>query len=147
MFENVDLPFRSLESIERTTSGSGLHLYASVADPSEEILNLLESHSFKIHSFGTAKIKPISWLDRILPEFSIAKDIRKMAHKLFDRGACRQDPLSPEIKLLHTGYNTTNVSTFRPTLANVTQEERDATYINHPYNPMFRRAVMNSRGA
>lgn len=147
MFENMDLTFRSLENIERVISGSGLHLYASVADPSKEMLNLLESHSFNIHSFGAAKTKPMSWLGRILPDLSIAEDIREMARKFFHGGVCQQDPLSPEIKLLHTGDNMTKISTFRPTLANLTQQERDATYINHPYNPMFRRAVMNSKGA
>lgn len=145
--DDLSLLTRSLESIERVTSGSGLHLYASVADPSEEILSLLESHSFNIHSFGAAKTKPMSWLGRILPDLSIAEDIREMARKLFHGGVCQQDPLSPEIKILHTGDNTTKISTFRPTLANLTQQEREATYINHPYNPMFRRAVMNSKGS
>lgn len=69
-----------------------------------------------------------------------------MARELFNGGVCQKDHVSPEIKLLHTGTNQTKVTTFRPTLANLTEGERKATYINNPYNPMFRRAVINSKG-
>lgn len=129
----------------KVTVGSGLHLIASVSSPSEEVLNLLEWHSFNIHSFGAVK-RQKSWLGQMLPDLSIAEEFREMTRKLFQGGVCQKDDLSPEIKLLHTDANGTRVSTFRPTLANLTQKERDATYISNPYNPMFRRAVMNSKG-
>lgn len=138
--KNMNLIFRSVENIKRMTADSGLQLFASVADPSEDILDLLESHSFKIHSYGSVKRKPKSWLGRILP------DLREMASKLFSSGVCQKDHLPQEIKFLHTGENTTRISTFRPTLANLTKKERHATYLNNPYNPMFRRAVLNSKG-
>ena len=135
---------RSVESLVTVTSGSGLDFIASVADPSEDILRLLHQHSFEIHT--TTPTKPNLWLDRILPKFPLARNIREMAQKFFSRAVCSKDNISPEIKLLNTQANGSRIITVRPTLDDMAKYERKTTYIDNPYNPMFRRAAVNSGG-
>ncbi|MPC07633.1 hypothetical protein E2C01_000197 [Portunus trituberculatus] len=143
---DLSLLRRSLESIKATTLNSGLHLIATVADPTQPILDLLHQHSFTVHSYSTG---PKSWLGRMLPELHLAENLQQVARKFkikIPENVCRKDTISGEVKLLQTHANGSNIIISRPTLDDMAKNERKIMYIDNPYNPMHRRAVLNGGG-
>ncbi|KAK4313557.1 hypothetical protein Pmani_015105 [Petrolisthes manimaculis] len=150
--DDLSLISRSIESVLKETGGSGFHLVVSVSSPSSAMLSMLQEYPIKVHRPTTSHTTTPhykkryghfqSFLNRMVPAVS---SFTNFFTAFSSEGVCVQDELNPEIGILSTGANFSRTSTYRLSITELQKLERGSPYMNHPYNPVLRRAILNSR--
>lgn len=144
---------RSIESVLKETAGSGMYLTVSVRDPSDRIINLLQEYPLKIHIAGSSGKSSLSsngiqsFLHEYIPGFSLLDNFKNMIETFASTDVCVKDMINPVINILSTGINVTKIDIYQPNLKELRAEERGVPFSENPYNPVYRKAVINSRGA
>ncbi|XP_071523574.1 uncharacterized protein [Panulirus ornatus] len=142
---------RSIESVLKETAGSGMHLTVSVQDPTDKVMSLLQGYPLKIHVVGrSGESSPSSdgiqsFLQELLPSFSILDSFKNMVEAFTSTDVCVKDMIDPVINILKTGVNMTEINEYKPNLKEIREKERGAFYSENPYNPVYRKAVINSK--
>nr|XP_045598389.1 uncharacterized protein LOC123758263 [Procambarus clarkii] len=145
---DISIISRSIESVLQETAGSGIHLVVSVPNPSQEVLDLLQGYPLKIHiANNPQKLSDRNGGDhfwsKLIPSFSAVNNFKNIIEAFSGTNVCMRDILNPLINILSTGENITETSTYALTLEEL--RGKGVPYEQHPYNPLYRKAVINSR--
>ncbi|KAG7163836.1 O-linked-mannose beta-1-2-N-acetylglucosaminyltransferase 1-like 28, partial [Homarus americanus] len=84
------------------------------------------------------------FLSKFIHGLSVVDNLKNIIDAFSGTNVCVKDAISPVINTLNTGSNMTDTGTRRPTVKEL-ERERGAIFASHPYNPMHRKAVINSR--
>lgn len=125
-----------------------MHLVVSVINPSDEVINLLKKYPLKIHVSGEPQHSSDGaggLLNKLIPGFSVFKTFKTIVNVFTNTEVCVADPASWSVTFLHTGSNYTNTSSYNPTVEDMKKMGRGSPYMEHSYNPLHRKAVLNSR--
>ncbi|XP_069938805.1 uncharacterized protein [Cherax quadricarinatus] len=147
---DISIISRSVESALRETAMSGVHLVVSVTDPSEDIMDLLQGYPLKIHVVNNPhknsfRSEGVRFLRKLIPRFSLLENFKNIIDEFSGTNVCMKDTISPVINILNTGPNLTETTKYQPTMKELQEKKEGVPYEEHPYNPIYRKAVINSR--